>query len=83
MTTDRVVGLRRGAAVASPTAVGFSAMATVNRDGAPSPRRRVEVLGNIGPNWLITAAGLLGATAHLLKTPPSATPVKASKERVS
>jgi len=32
-------------------------MATANRDGAPSPRTRVEVLGNIGPNWFASVMG--------------------------
>ncbi|OBG74232.1 C4-dicarboxylate ABC transporter [Mycobacterium sp. E3298] len=32
-------------------------MATANRDGAPSPQTRVEVLGNIGPNWFASVMG--------------------------
>ena len=32
-------------------------MATVNSHGAPSPQTRVEVLGNIGPNWFASVMG--------------------------
>ena len=32
-------------------------MATANQDGAPSPLTRVEVLGNIGPNWFASVMG--------------------------
>jgi C4-dicarboxylate transporter/malic acid transport protein len=32
-------------------------MATPNQDGAPSPLTRVEVLGNIGPNWFASVMG--------------------------
>lgn len=32
-------------------------MATANPDGAPSPQTRVEVLGNIGPNWFASVMG--------------------------
>ncbi|OBH02709.1 TDT family transporter [Mycobacterium sp. E1747] len=32
-------------------------MATANPDGAPSPHTRVEVLGNIGPNWFASVMG--------------------------
>jgi hypothetical protein len=32
-------------------------MATANQGGAPSPQTRVEVLGNIGPNWFASVMG--------------------------
>jgi len=32
-------------------------MATANSDAAPSPLTRVEVLGNIGPNWFASVMG--------------------------
>jgi C4-dicarboxylate transporter/malic acid transport protein len=32
-------------------------MATANQDGARSPQTRVEVLGNIGPNWFASVMG--------------------------
>jgi C4-dicarboxylate transporter/malic acid transport protein len=32
-------------------------MTTPNQDGAPSPQTRVEVLGNIGPNWFASVMG--------------------------
>lgn len=32
-------------------------MATANPDGAASPQTRVEVLGNIGPNWFASVMG--------------------------
>jgi tellurite resistance protein TehA-like permease len=32
-------------------------MVTANPDGAPSPQTRVEVLGNIGPNWFASVVG--------------------------
>lgn len=32
-------------------------MAAAHPDGAPSPRTRVEVLGNIGPNWFASVMG--------------------------
>jgi C4-dicarboxylate transporter/malic acid transport protein len=32
-------------------------MATANQGGTPSPQTRVEVLGNIGPNWFASVMG--------------------------
>src|SRR5271157_5412491 len=32
-------------------------MATANPDDTPSPQPRVEVLGNIGPNWFASVMG--------------------------
>ncbi len=54
---------RTGAQVAAPrgaeanSALGFSAMAVTNSPGTPSPHTRVEVLGNIGPNWFASVMG--------------------------
>jgi hypothetical protein len=44
----------------------YGAMATVDADGGPSPHTRVEVLGNIGPNWFasVMVTGIV-ATAIL------------------
>lgn len=45
-------------------------MATVNAD-APSPHSRVEVLGNIGPNWFasVMGTGIVATVGAALPSP--------------